>query len=228
MLDEKAWNYLIDHHNSPLVQNNCTIFVKNVDILPRERRKQLLASMLDMNICKRNRLIFSCVCQMGETSTEAGMEFVETMSCLTLYLPPLRRKAAQIPAAVNMYLNHLNTIMDKPLMGLTPEAMQQMQMFGWRHNYTQFQRVLKELAMMAEGPYITEQETVRLLQQERTIATPNVMAEDTGGPLDLGQPLSAINREIARRVLLEENGNQSSTALRLGISRTTLWRLLRD
>ena len=47
-------------------------------------------------------------------------------------------------------------------------------------------------------------------------------------PLDLNRPLHEIDREIALLVLQECNGNQSATAKQLGISRTTLWRLLKE
>ncbi|MEM5780043.1 MAG: PrpR N-terminal domain-containing protein [Lawsonibacter sp.] len=226
MLNEKAWNYLMDHHNSPLTQSGCTIFVKNVDVLTGEKRKQMLANLLAMDVCKRNRMIFSCVCRTGELVTEAGMEFVEGLFCLTLYLPPARQRAAQLPAVANMYLSHLNTIQAKQVAGLEPEALRQLQAFEWPHNYTQFQRILKELSLMSEGTYITAQEVGQILKRERTVGTFHAGAEDAGAPLNLNRTLEQINREIARRVLAEENGNQSKTAQRLGIGRTTLWRML--
>ena len=91
LLNDKAWNYLVNHYNSPLAQSGCTIFLKGVDALPPERRQQMLANMLAMDICKRNRVIFSCVCQAGESVTEVGMSFVEHLGCLVLCLPPMRQ-----------------------------------------------------------------------------------------------------------------------------------------
>ena len=104
--------------------------------------------------------------------------------------------------------------------------MAQLQEFDWPHNYTQFQRILQELAQMTHGNYITAQEVQEVLRRERTMATVNKLVEDAGEPLDLNQTLDRINQDIIRRILAQENGNQSRTAARLGISRTTLWRLL--
>ena len=53
-------------------------------------------------------------------------------------------------------------------------------------------------------------------------------AENAAVPLDLGRSLEEINQDVARRVLEETGGNQTAAAKRLGISRTTLWRLLKD
>ena len=42
----------------------------------------------------------------------------------------------------------------------------------------------------------------------------------------LKRPLKEIEKEIIQSVLRENNGNQSAAAKQLGISRTTLWRML--
>lgn len=226
LLNSKAWTYLMDHHNSPLTQSGLTIFVKNVDALSTEQRAQMLAAMLATNICKRNRMIFSCICPKDELISKAGIEVVEKLACLSLYLPPLRHRANKIPALANMYLSHLNTSTTRQIMGLEAMAMQQLQEFDWPHNYTQFQRTLKELALAAATPYITVQQTEAVLRRERTMTAVSARAEIAREPLDLSQPLDRIEKEIIQRVLAEENGNQSRTARRLGISRTTLWRIM--
>ena len=46
--------------------------------------------------------------------------------------------------------------------------------------------------------------------------------------LDLKRPLDEINQDIIHAVLEETKGNQTAAAKRLGISRTTLWRLLKS
>lgn len=226
LLNDKAWNYLVNHYNSPLAQSGCTIFLKSVDALSSERRRQMLANMLAMDICKRNRIIFSCVCQAGKSVTEAGMAFVEHLGCLVLYLPPMRQYAAQIPAAANMCLSNLNIELAKQLLGLEPGSVQLLRDFDWPGNHAQFQRILRELAIMTDGPYITQADTARILQREHTAISTDHEAENVGLTLNLEGTLEQINREIIKRVLEEENGNQSRTARRLGISRTTLWRML--
>ena len=35
-------------------------------MLSQERLRQLLAVLLEMDVCRRNRVVFSCVCQPGE------------------------------------------------------------------------------------------------------------------------------------------------------------------
>lgn len=228
MLTDKGWNYLMDHHNSPFAQSDCTILLKNVDVLTVPRRRQLIANMIAMEICKRNRMIFSCVCRNGEFITEAGKDFLNSLSLMNLYLPPLRDRLTNLQAVSNLYLSHLNTDMEKQILGMEPDALNKLKEYEWSHNYTQLQRVLKELVLMATGGYISAQDVEDVLMREKTMTSGNEQVEDQGKPLDLRMTLSDLNKEIAKRVLQEEHGNQTRTAQRLGIGRTTLWRLLND
>lgn len=228
LLNTKGWSYLMNHHNSPLTRSECTIFIKNIDVLTSDQRGQLLANIIAMNVHKMNRLIFSCVCKKDEAMPDAGVEFVEVLSCLTLYLPPLRQRVEKFPAIVNMYLSHLNTTMTKQVSGIEAEAMRKLQKFDWPRNYSQFQRIVKELAMMTEQPYITAEAVEEVLKREGSVVPVGDRGEDTEAPLDLNRTLQEINRDIVLRTLERESGNQSRTAERLGISRTTLWRMLKN
>ena len=65
-----------------------------------------------------------------------------------------------------------------------------------------------------------------LLTAEMLVAQgDNVRTADTF--LDLSKDLESINRDVAAIVLEHNGGNQSRTAKSLGISRTTLWRMLK-
>ena len=50
----------------------------------------------------------------------------------------------------------------------------------------------------------------------------------TAGGIDLQRPLGDIERDIVRTVFREEGMNQTRTAERLGISRSTVWRMLKE
>ncbi len=60
MLNDKTWNFLINHYNSPFTDNGNTIYISNLGVLSHQRQKQLLSIILDTNLHIRNRLIFSC------------------------------------------------------------------------------------------------------------------------------------------------------------------------
>ena len=227
LLNDKSWAFLLEHHNSPLAGEKTTIYFSNLDSLSYERRQQLLAALSEMDVCHRNRVIFSCVCQAGEYISTSGALFSDKLHCLTLYLPPLRTMSARIPELVRLSISHLNADLPRPILGIEPDAISLLQAYHWPHNYAQFRRVLGELSVISDNQIITTETVRNALQKERHTGYFSLQTENSSVPLDLNRPLHEINRDIALRVLEESGGNQTSTAKHLGISRTTLWRLLK-
>lgn len=226
LLNDKSWAFLLEHHNSPLADQGNTLYFASIDALSEERRQQLLAVLSEMDVCRRNRVIFSCVCQPGEYTSAVGSLFMDKLRCLSLYLPPLRQMAERIPALVNLSLSHLNVDLPRQIVGADPEAITLLQNFQWPHNYTQFRRVIGELAVTATGSLITAENVRQALRKERHVGAFSPCAENAAAPLNLNRTLDEISQDVARRVVEESGGNQTVAAKRLGISRTTLWRLL--
>ena len=105
--------------------------------------------------------------------------------------------------------------------------MEMMQNYNWPQNYTQFKRLMNELAVLTDTPYITSNSVAALLDRERSFISAE--PERSVSPsLDLNRPLEDINRDIIKKALADNQGNQSATAKQLGISRTTLWRYLKQ
>ena len=228
LLNEKSWAFLMDHHNSPLAKNDATIFIQDVDALSPQRRHQLMVCLLTMEVNKRNRLILSCVCGTKQHISESGIDFTERLECLNLFLPPMRDRIPQMPALVTYFLNYINTKMEKQTLGMEDQALRKLEQFDWPHNYSQFKRVMRALALMCPERYITEKDVDQVLSQEKNMTAPGNLTDAQAEPLDLRMTLNELNKEIVRRVLEEERGNQTATAQRLGIGRTTLWRLLNN
>jgi DNA-binding NtrC family response regulator len=228
LLNERSWSFLMEHHNSPLADEGSTLHFANVDVLSLERQYQLIAVLNEMDVCQRNRVMISCVCQSGEYISKVGALFREKLSCLSLYLPPLRQVSHQIPTLMNLCLSHMNVNMPKQVLGADPEALSLLQRYNWPHNYTQFRRVIEELAVTGTSHIITAENVRQVLLKERHVGAFSSQKENAATPLDLNRTLSEISKDIAIRVVDETEGNHTAAAKRLGISRTTLWRLLQD
>lgn len=228
LLNSKSWAFLIEHHNSPLADEGNTLYFSNIDTLSTERRRQLLAVLTEMDVCRRNRVLFSCVCQPDEAITATGAAFLDRLCCLSLYLPPLRSRPDRIPALVNLSLSHMNANLARQIIGAEPKAIELLKEFPWPHNYTQFRRIIRDLAVTADTATISEENVRQLLRKEKHVGVFSTREENSASPLDLSQTLEQINKDIALRVLDETGGNQSAAAKRLGVSRTTLWRMIRE
>lgn len=235
LLNDRSWNFLTNHYNSPFNDNNNTIYLKDITALSASRRQQLLSLIVDTNLCKRNRIIFSCNCAMGQAIPAEAMEFVNLLSCVTLHLPPLREHTEEIPALASLYLNTINISMANQIIGLEPEAIELLRNYSWPYNYTQFKRILNELALVTTTPYIQTRHVAELLNKEKepssigSVKSATLSGDGSGQyMLDLNKPLTEINKDIIRLVLEDSGGNQSAAAKRLGIGRSTLWRYIKE
>ena len=225
-LGEKEWDFLLGHHNSPLADSDCTLYFINADTLPMERVRQLLSVLEEMRVCSRNRVLFSCVCPKGESVSQAASAIIDQLCCMTMQLPSLRELSDRIPVMVNMYLSRVNGDVSRQILGVEPQAMELLQQYPWPNNYAQFRRVMQELTATAAGQIITAQEVRALLRKERYVGSFTPHGENEAIPLDLTRSLEEISRDIVRHVVNETGGNQTLAAKRLGISRTTLWRMI--
>lgn len=227
LLNEKTWEYLQSNHNSPFAQSQTTIFLSDLDALTPEMQKLLLAMCIDMDVPRRNRVIFSCVSSPSGGILEAAHLFMDNLNCLSLCLPPLRSQADRIPGLINLYLSQLDIAQAQEIAFMEPEAVRLMRDFPWPHNYAQFKRVMQELATITTTPVIQTADVERLLSLEQTSP---VTGDASGSPerFDLDRPLDDITRDIVQRTLDRCDGNQSAAAKKLGISRTTLWRYCKN
>ena len=142
------------------------------------------------------------------------------------YRPTLRELSSRIPMMVNMYLSRVNGDVSRQILGVDSRAMELLQEYPWPNNYVQFRRVMQELTQTASGQLITAQEVQNLLRKERYVGAFPHQGENDTIPLDLSRTLAEIDQDIVRRVVDETGGNQTLAAKRLGISRTTLWRMI--
>ena len=87
--------------------------------------------------------------------------------------------------------------------------------------------MLKELLDKAKTPYISEDVVIPCLAREaqmyelREKNTSNLFIEPN-------KTLSELNSDIVNQVLLEEGMNKKHAAERLGIARSTLWRIIKS
>ena len=234
VLNEKGWKFTTNHYNSPFNDNNNTIFIKDINFLDELRQKLLLSILIDTNLCKRNRVIMSSICNPDGTMSEMGNIYVNTLSCLVLRLPSLRNKVDVIPTISSLYLSRLNTQLGKQIVGFEEEAMNALKKYDWPHNYTQLERVIRELVVTSNDLYISTSAVLEILHKEslNVYSSPHLSQNNNTLQQEIGVPcnstLEEMNRIIIRKILEINNNNQSVSAKKLGISRTTLWRILKD
>ncbi|WP_092753949.1 hypothetical protein [Hydrogenoanaerobacterium saccharovorans] len=113
--------------------------------------RELIAALQVMEVCRRNRVLFSSVRTANEWISPIGQEFVREIDCVVVPLPPLRARSDTVPSLVSIYLNRINPALDRQIAGITPDGMQMLQEYRWPHNYTQFKGCCKSLRLWQRG-----------------------------------------------------------------------------
>jgi len=136
-----------------------------------------------------------------------------------LTMPPLRDRKVDIPLLVEAFLRDCALENEKPRRDLTPEAMRLVLDYDWPGNVRELRTAIEHGVVMATGPQITPRDLPASLR--RSPAAP---------PPPAGRELNLRDTEAALilRALEDCEGNRSDAAKKLGISRRTLHRRLKD
>lgn len=220
-INEQQWNSLLSHYNSPLFNVQTTIFFKEIIALDQTQFNKLTEFFSQSNLAQRNRLIFSATLNEIIENNEIINYLKSKLSCLQLFLPALSERISDLPSIIALYINKLNTSLGKQIIGFEPEAIELMKEFTWEDNLEQLQRVLRELVILTEGSYISQDLVKKILSQETQTSMTNSAKVSS---IPLNKTLDEINYYIIQAVLEEEGQSKERTAKRLGISRSTLWR----
>ncbi len=223
VINDRTWNYMVSNYNSPFNDQNNTIFISNIQALSRSQQNQLMSLLVDTNAHKRNRILFSCSQTLDAGVEDPSKNFIDYLTCTTIYMPPLRELADDIPNASSLYLNTLNVELSRQIVGFTPEAMILLKAYSWPDNILQLKRVLTELVILTSTAYIQYDTVYQAIEKEKRQYVPVSSAA-----FDYDRPLNEMTREIIKVVLSQCGGNQTLAARRLGIGRTTLWRYLNE
>lgn len=224
LMNDKSWDFLFNHHNSPLFDAGGTVYFQNLDAFPQQYRQELLGVIADTDLTKHMRLIFSCVCAEGFALPETAQLITSRLGCLLLHLPTLRSRADEIPSLASLYLSSLNMELGKQIIGFDPRANEQLLHYDWPNNYTQFKQVLQELATLTDASYISGNAVSEILARERATGRAALCAASPSGFIP--RTLDEITREAILQTVDALGGNQTAAAKQLKISRTTLWRYL--
>ena len=224
LISAKDWQYLLDNPFSYFMDNNNTFYFKNILLLPEEKLEHFLFFIENTNLAKRNRLIFSLQHNDNEVKKIPLYPVLrERLNCLTIHLAPLRKLHDAIPSLVSLFLNEYNMLHANQLSGCESDGMLLLQKFSWEYNLNQFLRVLHALASTTSSPLIPAENIRRILEDEHE----SIPVNNSHLPgIHLDKTLDEIIFEIANEVLKNEKMNQTKAAKKLGISRTTLWRIL--
>jgi putative PEP-CTERM system response regulator len=134
---------------------------------------------------------------------------------IVVRIPSLAERTGDPVLLAKHFLHLYAKTMNRPVTGLSPDALSAIDAWGWTGNVRELENRMKRAVIMADGKSVT---AIDLDLAER----------DTPDPINLKAVRESADRKAIRHALARAEGNISNTAKLLGISRPTLYDLLKN
>jgi len=144
------------------------------------------------------------------------------LNVVQIRVPPLRERKEDIPLLANTFLKEICERDGKAFRPLSPEAMETLLRYDWPGNVRELKGAIDSGVTLATGKQITIRDLPLTVRGASAGLTPR-----EGGSEDLVN-IHDNETRLIMRALDESGGNRTEAAKKLGISRRTLHRRLKE
>jgi DNA-binding NtrC family response regulator len=205
------------------------IFLDDVDALPAAAQAKLLG-LIDRGEFARGGdgalrrvdvRVIAATSRDHDEEVRAGRvspELYGRLDVLSLSLPPLRARPADVDALAELFLNECARKLAQPAKRLSPESRALLLRYPWPGNVRQLRNAIERASVAAAGEVIQPRDLPEALRE----------AEPAAGAATPITALADVERAHIQRVLDHCGGNKKAAAEILGIDRSTLYAKLRQ
>jgi DNA-binding NtrC family response regulator len=142
------------------------------------------------------------------------------LNVIAILIPPLRERLEDVLALTDHFMKKYSAMMGKRVQEITPEAMRALCAYTWPGNVRELQNSLEyAFNIVAAGS--------RSIAPEHLPPAVTAGAGQDGAGLSLyDEHMNRAERELIQQALELCGHNKAEAARRLGINRTTLWRIV--
>jgi transcriptional regulator with GAF, ATPase, and Fis domain len=168
-------------------------------------------------ICATNRSL--------EKEVEKGafrQDLFYRLRVFPIRLPPLRERREDVPLLVEHFLRKYTAEMNKPVAGVTPEALDQLASYSWPGNIRELENEVQRLVIQCDNEgFITPELLAPSVRKVEGLL--GRVAPKKGTLKDM---MEEVERWLLVEALREHGGNKTKTAETLGITREGLHKKL--
>jgi DNA-binding NtrC family response regulator len=143
------------------------------------------------------------------------------LQTVEIWLPPLRERLEDIPLMAQAFLRQFAKENDKNVTGFTADALELLLHYRWPGNVRELRTAVERGVVLCRGDRVTARDLPPALRHAAAQAAP------APSPAQAGLTLREAEKEMIARALKETDGNRTTAARNLGMSRRTLHRKLR-
>jgi two-component system, NtrC family, response regulator len=209
--------------------NKGTLFLDEIGDVPQPMQVKLLRFLQDQIIERVGgrrpiQVDVRVVCATHQNLTQliADGRFREDLfyriNEVGVQVPPLRDRMGDAALLAKYFLNRFAAEYGRPVRAFSPDALRAIEQHPWRGNVRELQNRLKRATIMAASP------VVRLDDLE----LPPTSEANASQSLDLREARLRAEAQVIRQALAQAGSNVSEAARLLGVSRPTLYDLMRQ
>lgn len=219
----------------PALRQACggTLALTRVDELSASQQARLLEFLQWIDYQHIQRALGSIprqiLCLSGQSlrklaaSAALRADLASRLTTIRFALPPLRERREDIPLLAELFARQFSAMHGKPVRGLGPQTLPRLVQHSWPGNVRELESAIHAAALSCQGQWIRPIDLPALkVAPIMPAAQPALRAATPEDDPNLDR---AILRHI-QRVLARVEGNKLRAAKMLGISRSTLYRLL--
>lgn len=205
--------------------HNGTLFLDEITDLPPKGQADLLRVLEDgifrpvgsQKIVRADARIIAATNKSLENESMNGRfreDLLYRLNVVTVYLPPLRERAEDIPQLVKSFAEHYSAKHRRGNKRFSAEVISIFQTLPWPGNVRQLRNIVERLVVTIPRQTITTEDLplalVRSVRPERTFSVRQ------------GMSLAQLEAELIRQTLVNVTSNRTEAAKKLGISRRAL------
>jgi Nif-specific regulatory protein len=208
-----------------------TIFLDEIGALPLALQAKLLRVIQertfekagsDVPIAVDVRIIAAADSDIEKQVEKGGFrsDLYYRLNVFPLYIPPLRQRSEDIPCLAEFFLKRSMNETRNRFEGFSREAMDAMLSYSWPGNIREMENCIARACVIGTGKWIEEEDLFL------TSPLSPVLPKD--GSRNLKAAQNIFRTRFIKRVLEENNWNQTEAAKDLNIQRTYLSRLIKE
>ena len=203
-----------------------TIFLDEIGTMPMHLQTKLLRVLQEQEVerigtnrpIKLDVRVISATNQNLEEAVRDGNfrdDLFYRLNVIPVVIPPLRERVEDILPLVNCFFLKYCKDMKRPLMSLTREALEALEVYHWPGNVRELENVVERIVALTENDQVTIDDLPSAI---RMTASTRVAVQG----VDLVKTVNNIERKMIAEALALTNGVKAKAAVMLNLNRTTL------